>query len=145
MTTRRLFITAAAVIGLAATTMPSWAQDIQERTIRWGHLNNTDHPVSKGVQKLTEIVAAKSSGKLKIKEFPANQLGTEQQQQSALRGGTQEMQSPATTSLVGIVKDFGLIDFPFIVSTPQQSTSCMNGTSDRPCTTPSLCIKTAVS
>ena len=127
MTTRRLFITAAAVIGLAATTMPSWAQDIQERTIRWGHLNNTDHPVSKGVQKFTEIVAAKSGNKLKIKEFPANQLGTEQQQQSALRGGTQEMQSPATTSLVGIVKDFGLIDFPFIVSTPQQADALLDG------------------
>jgi tripartite ATP-independent transporter DctP family solute receptor len=127
MTTRRAFITAAAVIGLAATTMPSWAQDIQERTIRWGHLNNTDHPVSKGVQKFTEIVAAKSGGKLKIKEFPANQLGTEQQQQSALRGGTQEMQSPATTSLVGIVKDFGLIDFPFIVSTPQQADALLDG------------------
>jgi TRAP-type transport system periplasmic protein len=127
MTTRRSFIAGAAVFGLAVTAIPSWAQDIQERTIRWGHLNNTDHPISKGVQKFTEIVAAKSGGKLKIKEFPANQLGTEQQQQSALRGGTQEMQSPATTSLVGIVKDFGLIDFPFIVSTPQQADALLDG------------------
>ena len=127
MTIRRTFIATAAVIGFVAATGPSWAQDIQERTIRWGHLNNTDHPVSKGVQKFTEIVAAKSGGKLKIKEFPANQLGTEQQQQSALRGGTQEMQSPATTSLVGIVKDFGLVDFPFIVSTPQQADALLDG------------------
>jgi tripartite ATP-independent transporter DctP family solute receptor len=124
---RRTFIAAAAVIGFVASTGPGSAQDIQERTIRWGHLNNTDHPVSKGVQKFTEIVAAKSGGKLKIKEFPANQLGTEQQQQSALRGGTQEMQSPATTSLVGIVKDFGLVDFPFIVSTPQQADALLDG------------------
>ena len=71
------------------------AQDIQDRTIRWGHLNNTDHPVSKGVQKFIEIVAAKSGGKLKVREYPANQLGPEMQQQSALRAGTQEMQSPA--------------------------------------------------
>ena len=27
------------------------AQDIQERTIRFGHLNNPDHPVSIGVKK----------------------------------------------------------------------------------------------
>jgi tripartite ATP-independent transporter DctP family solute receptor len=127
VTIRTSFIAAAAVIGFASTAIPGWAQDIQERTIRWGHLNNTDHPVSKGVQKFTEIVAAKSGGKLKIKEFPANQLGTEQQQQSALRGGTQEMQSPATTSLVGVVKDFGLIDFPFIVSTPQQADALLDG------------------
>lgn len=127
MTRRGSFIAVAVTIGLVATTMPGWAQDIQERTIRWGHLNNTDHPVSKGVQKFAEIVAAKSGGKLKIKEYPANQLGTEQQQQSALRGGTQEMQSPATTSLVGIVKDFGLIDFPFIVSTPRQADALLDG------------------
>ncbi|MCP1747770.1 tripartite ATP-independent transporter DctP family solute receptor [Bradyrhizobium japonicum] len=106
---------------------PASAQAIQERTIRWGHLNNTDHPVSKGVQKFAEIVAAKSGGKLKVREYPANQLGSEMQQQSALRAGTQEMQSPATTSLVGIVKDYGLIDFPFIVSTPQQADALLDG------------------
>jgi tripartite ATP-independent transporter DctP family solute receptor len=119
-----------AMIALACslgTAFQSAAQDIQERTIRWGHLNNTDHPISKGVQKFAEIIAAKSGGKLKLKEFPSNQLGSEMQQQSALRGGTQEMQSPATTSLAGIVKEFGLVDFPFIVSTPQQADSLLDG------------------
>jgi TRAP-type transport system periplasmic protein len=118
--------------GIVAATVlvsavPAVAQDIQERTIRWGHLNNTDHPVSKGVQKFAEIVAAKSGGKIKVREFPANQLGSEMQQQSALRGGTQEMQSPATTSLAGVVKEFGLIDFPFIVSTPEQADALLDG------------------
>ena len=79
------------------------------------------------MQKFTEIVAAKSGGKIKVREYPSNQLGSEMQQQSALRGGTQEMQSPATTSLVGIVKEFGLIDFPFIVSTPQQADALLDG------------------
>jgi tripartite ATP-independent transporter DctP family solute receptor len=125
----RRFLAAVAAIGLAISTSPapSFAQDIQERTIRWGHLNNPDHPVSMGVKKFAEIVAAKSGGKLKVREYPSNQLGSEMQQQSALRGGTQEMQSPATTSLVGIVKDFGLIDFPFIVSTPEQADALLDG------------------
>ena len=120
-----IWLTSAA-IAFAALSAPASAQ-VQERTIRWGHLNNTDHPVSKGVQKFTELVAAKSGGKLKVREYPANQLGSEMQQQSALRAGTQEMQSPATTSLVGIVKDYGLIDFPFIVSTPQQADALLDG------------------
>jgi tripartite ATP-independent transporter DctP family solute receptor len=126
-----LRVKSAGWIAAVATTLviacgPASAQ-VQERTIRWGHLNNTDHPVSKGVQKFIEIVAAKSGGKLKVREYPANQLGSEMQQQSALRAGTQEMQSPATTSLVGIVKDYGLIDFPFIVSTPQQADALLDG------------------
>lgn len=103
------------------------AQEIQERTIRFGHLNNADHPVSFGVKKFAEIVAAKSGGKIQVKEFPSNQLGTEQQQTQALRAGTQEMQSPATTSLVGLAKDLGVIDFPFAVSTYPQGFSLVDG------------------
>ncbi len=110
---------------LCATSAP--AQEIQERVIRFGHLNNTDHPVSMGVHKFAELVAAKSGGKLQVKEFPSNQLGTEQQQTSALQGGVQEMQAPATTSLVGIVKDYGVIDFPFSVSNHAQAFALLDG------------------
>jgi tripartite ATP-independent transporter DctP family solute receptor len=117
---------AGAFAGMAATP-PAFAQDIQERVIRFGHLNNTDHPVSMGVKKFAEIVAAKSGGKLQVKEFPSNQLGTEQQQTSALQGGVQEMQSPATTSLVGIVKDYGVIDFPFTVGSHAQAFALLDG------------------
>ena len=127
MIRRASLIAAVALAGSLGATLPGSAQEIQERTIRWGHLNNTDHPVSLGVKRFAEIVAARSGGKLKVREFPANQLGSEMQQQSALRGGTQEMQSPATTSLAGIVKEFGLIDFPFIVSTPEQADALLDG------------------
>ena len=105
---------------------------MQERTIRWGHLNNADHPVSFGVQKFTEILAAKSGGKMKVREFPASQLGNEMQMQSALRGGTQEMMSAATTSLASVVKDFGLLDFPFIVSTTAQAQALVAGPFGKP-------------
>ena len=38
--------TALAAGGLLLAAVPAQAQDIQERTIRFGHLNNTDHPIS---------------------------------------------------------------------------------------------------
>jgi TRAP-type transport system periplasmic protein len=117
-----------AFVAMTAMTvaLPAAAQ-VQERTIRWGHLNNSDHPVSLGVQKFAEVLAAKSGGKLKIREFPASQLGNELQQQSAVRGGTQEVFSASTTSLAGVVKDLGLFDFPFIVSTFDQATALAEG------------------
>src|SRR3954466_11515448 len=110
-----------------ALTVGASAQDVQERTIRWGHLNNTDHPVSFGVQKFGEILSAKSAGKLKVREFASSQLGNELQQQSALRGGTQEMLSASTTSLATVVPEFGLLDFPFIVSTTDQAEALARG------------------
>jgi tripartite ATP-independent transporter DctP family solute receptor len=99
----------------------------ETRTIRFGHLNNADHPMSIGAKKFAELVAAKSAGKITVKEYPASQLGSELQQQSALQGGVQEMTAPAPTSLAGIVKEFGLLDFPFIVSNYKQADALLDG------------------
>ncbi|RYZ12741.1 MAG: TRAP transporter substrate-binding protein [Comamonadaceae bacterium] len=116
----------AAGFGLLAP-VHAQAQDIQERTIRFGHLNNADHPVSFGVKRFAELVAAKSGGKMKVQEFPASTLGNELQQQSALQGGIQEMSAPASTSLAGIVKEFGLIDFPFAIANFAQADALLDG------------------
>ena len=122
----RLFtVLSAAVFGGALFVGAASAQE--ERTIRWGHLNNTDHPVSFGVKKFAEILLEKSGGKLKVREFASSQLGNELQQQSALRGGTQEMLSASTTSLATVVPEFGLLDFPFIVGTTEQAQALARG------------------
>jgi tripartite ATP-independent transporter DctP family solute receptor len=112
---------------LLAVAVSANSQDVQERVIKFGHLNNADHPVSMGVKRFSELLAAKSGGKLKVQEFPASQLGNEMQQQSALQGGVQEMSAPATTSLAGIVKEFGLVDFPFSVANFAQADALLDG------------------
>jgi len=106
---------------------PASAQAIQERTIRWGHLNNTDHPVSKGVQKFAEIVAAKSGGKIKVQQFPSGQLGGDLQNVSALQGGTVDLVVLNTGLLVGIVKDTALVDLPFLFNNSQEADAVMDG------------------
>jgi tripartite ATP-independent transporter DctP family solute receptor len=123
---RKFFLLGLAAICVAAGPIAR-AQDIQERTIKFGHLNNADHPVSFGVKKFAELLAAKSGGKLKVQEFASSQLGNELQQQSALQGGVQEMSAPATTSLAGIVKEFGLVDFPFAVGNFAQADALLDG------------------
>ncbi|MET3918395.1 tripartite ATP-independent transporter DctP family solute receptor [Variovorax sp. OAS795] len=123
-TRRTLALAAAALLGLSTAAV---AQDIQERTIKFGHLNNPDHPTSLGVRKFAEIVAAKSGGKIKVQEFASSQLGNELQQQSALQGGVQEMLVASTTSLNGIVKEFGLLDFPFLFANAKQADALVDG------------------
>ncbi|WP_295550520.1 TRAP transporter substrate-binding protein [uncultured Pseudacidovorax sp.] len=120
------FVRAFVAAGLAAAfALPALAQ--QERVIRFGHLNNPDHPVSFGVKRFAELLATKSGGKMKVQEYPSNQLGNEMQQQAALQGGVQQMSAPATTSLAGIVKEFGLVDFPFSVATFAQADALLDG------------------
>jgi tripartite ATP-independent transporter DctP family solute receptor len=120
-------LVAASILVACAIVQPSAAQDVQERVIKFGHLNNTDHPVSQGVKRFAELLAAKSGGKLKVHEFPSSTLGNEMQQQSALQGGVQEMSAPATTSLAGIVKEFGLVDFPFAMANFAQADALLDG------------------
>lgn len=117
----------AAILGFLGASTAALAQDIQERTIKFGHLNNTDHPTSMGVKKFAELVAAKSGGKIKVNEFASSQLGNELQQQSALMGGVQEMLVASTTSLAGVVKEFGLLDFPFLFSNARQADAMVDG------------------
>ena len=117
-----------AAAGLSlAFALPALAQGTPERIIRFGHLNNADHPVSFGVKRFAELLATKSGGKMKVQEYPASTLGNEMQQQSALQGGVQQMSAPATTSLAGIVKEFGLVDFPFSVSNFAQADALLDG------------------
>lgn len=99
----------------------------QERTIRWGHLQNKDHPVSLGANKFGQIVEKNSGGKLKFREFPSSSLGSESQQQSALQGGTQEMMSASTTTLAGIVKEFGVFDFSFLFANEREADAMLDG------------------
>src|SRR6185312_16379749 len=104
-TAMRIGLLCAAVSLCALVGTPAAAQvsgQVQERTIRWGHLNNTDHPISFGVKKFAEVLAAKS-------------------------GGTQKILSASTTSLAGVVKDLGLFDFPFTVSTFEQAEALAQG------------------
>jgi len=103
------------------------AAEVRQWTIRFGHLNNHDHPISLGVRKFAQIVRERSGGRMKVVEYASNDLGTEQQQTLALRGGTQEMQAPATSSLVGLVKELGVIDFPFAVGTYRQGFALVDG------------------
>lgn len=116
-----LFI-AALILGGSAT-----AQNFEERTLRIGHPVNADHPISMGVKKFTEIVTSKTGGKLTVKEFPALALGNELQQISALVGGVQEAFAPGSAPVAGVVKDFGLLDLPFLVSNSAQADALLDG------------------
>jgi TRAP-type transport system periplasmic protein len=55
---------------------------------------------------------------------PPHKLATDP---SALQGGVQEMFAPATTSLAGNVKEFGMLDFPYLVSSPEQAYALLEG------------------
>lgn len=80
-----------------------------------------------GVAKFVELVNAKSKGQIKIKPFYNGALGNDVQVTSALQGGTIEFTVPQTTTLTGMVKDYEILDFPFLFNDEKQAEQVLDG------------------
>ncbi len=89
-------------------------------------LNEQSHQ-GQGVARFVELVAKKSNGNIKIKPYYNAALGNDVQVTSALQGGTVEFLVPQTTTLTGMVKEFEILDFPFLFDTDQEAYAILDG------------------
>lgn len=121
---RRTLVTFAAGALLAAA--PAFAQ-FQERTIKFTNGVNEDHPVGVGVKRMQEVLNAKTGGKIKIQAFWGGAAGNDLQATQALRAGTQEMVCTSSSPLVGIVKELGVFDLPFLFASEKEADAVLDG------------------
>ena len=116
--------------GVAASLLPmsaALAQDIKERSLKFAFQNQADHPQGLGAKKFADLVAAKSGGKMTVKLFGGGTLGGDLQTVSALQGGTVEVTVLNAGLLSGIVKDFEVVDFPFLFNSGAEADKVMDG------------------
>lgn len=111
---RRRALCCLASLVLSATALGAQAQEVKERTLRFGFSLAKDHPMGVGAQKFADLVAQRSGGKIKISIFPGAVLGSDLQNLSAVRGGTLDFTTMATGLLAGLNKEFMIFDFPFL-------------------------------
>jgi len=121
---RRSLVTLVAGALLAAA--PAFAQ-FQDRTIKFTNGVNEDHPVGVGVKRMQEVLAAKTGGKMKIQAFWGGSAGGDLQATQALRAGTQEMVCTSSSPLVGIVKELGVFDLPFLFANEREADAVLDG------------------
>lgn len=103
------------------------AADIKEHTFKMAVVNALDHPQGFGAQKFVEGVERKSGGKIKIKIYPNGALGGEQQVAAAMQGGVVDFSTMAPAQIVGTIKEFVVLDFPFSFATPAQADAVLDG------------------
>ena len=103
------------------------AAEINEHTIKFATAGAQGSPIALGMDRFAEIVEEKSGGQITVRRFPGGTLGGDIQTLSALQGGTVEMTTMNAGLLAGVVKDFVIVDFPFLFATPQEADAVMDG------------------
>jgi tripartite ATP-independent transporter DctP family solute receptor len=122
MKVKALALAAAMLATLAA---PVYAQ-VKERVFKVGIGLSEDHPQALAVKRFGELLAQKSGGKLGAKLFASGTLGNDVTMTSALRGGTLEMTVPDSSTLVTLVKDFGVLNLPMAFNTEQEADAVLD-------------------
>ncbi len=124
---KRRTLLAALVASTLFVTGSAWAQ-FTERNIKMSNGVNEDHPVGAGVKKMQEILTARSGGKMKMNAFWGGSAGGDLQATQALRAGTQEMVVTSSSPLVGIIKELGVFDLPFLFANEKEADAVLDGT-----------------
>jgi tripartite ATP-independent transporter DctP family solute receptor len=120
-----------AAVGMAAVCglwLAAGAQaQIAEHTFRFSTVNPPGHPIVLGMEKFAEIVHQKSGGKMTVKLFPGSVLGGDVQVLSSVQGGTIDFTSMNSGILQSSVKEFAIVDFPFLFNNDKEADAVMDG------------------
>jgi tripartite ATP-independent transporter DctP family solute receptor len=117
---------AGALVASISLAGPASAQ-VKERTLKVGIGLNEDHPQGQAVKHFAEQLSKKTGGKLTAKLFAAGTLGNDATMISALRGGTQEMTVPDSSTLVALAKEFGVLNFPLTFTSGREADALLDG------------------
>jgi len=113
---------AAVSLALAATGVQA-----QEFKFNLGVVLDATHPVTLGLRRMAEVAEKDSGGKLKLEIFPSSQLGQQremwQNTQAGLIGGIVE----PTAQVANYVKEFGVLDLPYLVQSQEQAYKLLDG------------------
>jgi len=124
---KRLFIKATLAVLAWAVVGVAGAQDIKERTLKFG-LNGPDaHPAVAGMKKFKETVETRSGGKIKVQLFLNGALGSDQATLSSIKGGTVEMAVMNSGILASEIKPLEVFDFPFLFANEKEADAITDG------------------
>lgn len=118
---------AMAACGLMVSATTGHAADVKARTMRIAIANNPGHPQFEGAQKFADIIGEKTAGKIKVKVFGGATLGKDTQVTSSMQGGVIDMAVMSTNLLVGVAKEAGLLDLPFLFDNEKEAYAVLDG------------------
>lgn len=99
----------------------------QTYTLQMGHGAQASHPSQFGAERVAELVAERSDGRLQIEVFPNRQLGEEREMVEGLQLGTVDIAVVSTGPLGGFVPQINVIDLPFLFRDAEHAFAVFDG------------------
>lgn len=118
-----LAVAATALLGWAAA--PALAQE--PVSLRVAYVQAPDHPHGLGIRRFAELVQQKSGKRIEVKTFGSATLGGDVAVLSSLRGGTIDMTVVIPSLLTGMVKEYVLLDLPFLFNSYAEADAVLDG------------------
>jgi len=100
---------------------------IKTRTVRLGHGLDTSHSVHKAMVKMGEHLEELSEGKMTLKIYPSQQLGTERQCLELLQIGSLDMTKVSVGTLENFAPKMRVLGLPFLFRDRQHSFNVLDG------------------
>ena len=114
-------------LGLVFLSSAALAADIKERNFKVAFVQQKDHPQGLSLERFAELVGKKSDGKIKVRSFPGGTLGGDAAVIQSLQGGTIEMTLVATSLLGSQIKEYAMLDLPYLFNDFKEADSVLDG------------------
>lgn len=110
-----------------ALLLPGLAAQAETRSFKLSAGDPIDAPGPQGAMLFAEHLKASSGGTLNVKVFPSAMIGNDVQMLGALPAGTVEFALVGAPTLVGLVKEFGVLDLPYQFDSSTEVDAMLDG------------------
>lgn len=116
------------IIGLALLiALLGCGQSSDVKVLRLGHGLDTTHPVHKAMEYMARQVEKKSDGKLKIRIYPSQQLGSERELLELLQIGSLDMSKVSAAVLENFAPQISVYSLPYLFRNDKHRFAVLDG------------------
>jgi tripartite ATP-independent transporter DctP family solute receptor len=85
-----------------------------QRTLRFGHVHPPEGEVTRGIARAAEVLRERTSGRLRMDNFPSSQLGAEREMLTQVQQGTLDLCITGPGVLGSWVRAISILEAPFL-------------------------------
>ncbi len=115
---------------LCVALQPAWrgrTKKPRKVVLKIGHSLDIGHPVHKALERMNEILQAKSAGRMTLEIYPNEQLGSEREMVEQVQLGVLDMVKTSTAPLESFIPEMGVFSLPYIFRDSEHYWRVLNG------------------